>query len=104
MAFLKSRKKGELTIETVIIIVLFLAVLAIVILVVSSLTGKGSDQMGTTIETTGAGALCEIECLKCCSGTEDDCNDYVKNTLGLGSCCDDKDPHEPGCSTPSPTP
>ena len=90
MAFLKSRKKGELTIETVIIIVLFLAVLAIVILVVSSLTGKGSDSMGTTIETTGAGALCEIECMKCCSSQEKDCEP-------IGSCCVDKDDQKIGC-------
>ena len=95
MASIKTRKKGELTIETVIIIVLFLAVLAIVILVVSSLTGKGSDSMGTTIETTGAGALCEIECMKCCSGSVENCRD-------VGSCCIDEDINEPGCSTPPP--
>lgn len=101
MVSLKTRKKGELTIETVIIIVLFLAVLAIVILVVSSLTGKGSNSMGTTIETTGAGALCEIECLKCCSSSETDCDDKF-NGVDISSCCVDDNPGNTGCSTPPP--
>lgn len=99
MAFSKIRKKGELTIETVIIIVLFLAVLAIVILVVSSLMGKGTDQMGTSIESSGGGALCEIECMKCCNSEEINCKKFVDDS-GYGACCIDKDPNEPGCSTP----
>ncbi|NOQ55906.1 MAG: hypothetical protein GQ477_03825 [Nanohaloarchaea archaeon] len=99
MAFSKIRKKGELTIETVIIIVLFLAVLAIVILVVSSLMGKGTDQMGTSIESSGGGALCEIECMKCCSSSQENCG-ISFNDVDISSCCDDKDPNEPGCSTP----
>ncbi|MBW6461863.1 MAG: hypothetical protein K0B07_02350 [DPANN group archaeon] len=89
MAFSKTQKKGEMTIETVIIIVLFLAILAIIILVVSSLTGKGSDSMGTTIESTGSGALCEIECMKCCSGQVNiNCNQYIIDS-NYGSCCVD---------------
>ena len=101
MVLQKTRKKGELTIETVIIIVLFLAVLAIVILVVSSLTGKGSDQMGATVETTGAGALCEIECMKCCGSSEPNCDDKF-NGVDISSCCVDDNPRNPGCSTPPP--
>jgi len=85
----RNPKKGELTIETVIIIVLFIAVLAILLIIIMNITGKGTDSMGENVDASGDGALCQIECVKCCSGSVDvDCNLYVKN-LGLGDCCID---------------
>ncbi|NOQ38525.1 hypothetical protein GQ472_06580 [archaeon] len=93
----KNPKKGELTIETVIIIVLFIAVLAVLIIIISNITGKGTDSMGENVEASGDGALCQIECIKCCSGSVNtDCNVYVNN-LGHGDCCIDDKPTEYGC-------
>ncbi len=90
-------KKGELTIETVIIIVLFIAILAVLIIIITNITGKGTDQMGQNVEASGSGALCQIECVKCCSGAVNvNCNLYVKN-LGLGDCCIDNKTTEYGC-------
>ncbi|MCK4926849.1 MAG: hypothetical protein KAS11_00140 [Candidatus Aenigmarchaeota archaeon] len=88
----RNTKKGELTIETVIIIVLFIAVLAVLLIIIMNITGKGTDQMGQNVDASGDGALCQIECLKCCSGNfHDDCNFYV------GDCCIDNEPTKPGC-------
>ena len=93
----RNTKKGELTIETVIIIVLFIAVLAVLLIIIMNITGKGTDQMGQNVDASGDGALCQIECLKCCSGSANtNCNIYVSN-LGHGDCCIDDKPTEFGC-------
>ncbi len=86
-------KKGELTIETVIIIVLFIAVLAVLIIIITNITGKGTDQMGQNVEASGDAALCQIECVKCCNGAVfKDCHLNV-----IGGCCIDNKTTEYGC-------
>ena len=90
MVFFWKQRKGSLPIETVVVVVLFIAVLAVLIIIISTITGKGTDDMGQSIDATGSGALCQIECVKCCSGkVDEDCYKYVKG-LGLGDCCIDE--------------
>ncbi|MCK4808181.1 MAG: hypothetical protein KAS90_01025 [Candidatus Aenigmarchaeota archaeon] len=95
MQSFRNPKKGSLPIETVVIIVLFVAVLAILIIIIANITGKGTDDMGQSIDASGDGALCQIECIKCCSGAvpgSEDCNAFV-----TGGCCIDNKDTEFGC-------
>ncbi len=93
-------RKGGLPLETVILAVLFIAVLAIVVLMVSSLVGKGTDSGGKTIEDSMGGTLCEIQCMRCCgspSDTHKDCSTITFNGVDLSKCCEDTKPLDQGC-------
>ncbi|MEA2003428.1 MAG: hypothetical protein U9O53_00520 [archaeon] len=98
MRFTEKIRKGSLPIETVVIVVLFIAVLAVLIIIISTITGKGTDDMGQSVDATGSGTLCQIECVKCCGGeVHEDCHTYVKDILKLGDCCVDDDIGNFGC-------
>ena len=92
-------RKGGLPLETVILAVLFIAVLAIIIIMVSSLVGKGTDSGGQSIVESGGGVLCEIQCMKCCGSQTLNCLG-VYGGVDLSQCCEDLDPAAVGCNTP----
>ncbi|MEA3229559.1 MAG: hypothetical protein U9P44_01465 [archaeon] len=101
MDCLKMDRKGALSLETVIMIVLFIAVIAVILIIISTIAGKSTDEMGASVERSGSGAACLIECFKCCGSSRDeyiDCSTITNyNGIDISKCCEDSDPDNPGC-------
>ncbi len=93
------RRKGSLHIETVILIVLFVAIVAILIIIVDNIVSEGSDSMLDNVQASGEGAECEIQCMRCCNDQNiKDCSTQSNyDGIDLTQCCQDKKPEESGC-------